>query len=559
MRKRATEYFEELAQHDLTEEFKCVNALQKTPWQINRRVLSVLRQAWDSGQEWGGLPPRDDLPLPPYPFTIEPSELNEGQLKEFKLFRKRRGEVHQHNNRTMSLRILIERTLQLAEEYAERAEFYYVWQLDFRSRKYPMESFMSPQTGDAGKSLLQFAFGVHIKDDADARWLAIHGANMYGNDKVSMEDRELFAYMNTDMAKAIADDPFSNTEWIDADKPWQFLAWCFEWAEYSEVRERGMGEPFLTTLPCHADGTCNGLQHLSAILRDEEGGKSVNLLPSETPMDIYADVAVGALERIRNDAQDTGNILAHRALQYGVDRKMTKRSVMIVPYSGTRFACRDYVVEAIEERTKKTGHDFWGDEKYKAANYISNNIWEAINDKISAARTVMDYIRSIGDIYAKNQTVMQWTTPTGFLVWQCYSDMYKRRIKTAINGSIVKLNYMGQVENSVSRSKTLSGSSPNFIHSMDAAALTMTVNRCVDEGITDFAMVHDSYGTHSTNMPALSLFLREAFVSLYEENDVLGQLYDHAVKVLPNEDIPKPPTQGKLNIRDVLTSEYFFS
>lgn len=559
MRKRATEYFEELEQQDLTEEFKCVNALQRTPWQINKRVLSVLRQAWDSGQEWGGLPPRDDLPLPPYPFDAEPSELNEEQLKQFRLFRKRRGEVHQHNNRTMSLRILIERTLQMAEEYAERAEFYYVWQLDFRGRKYPMESFMSPQTGDAGKALLHFAFGVPIKNDADAKWLAIHGANVYGNDKISMEDREMFAYMNTEMAKAIADDPFSNTEWLEADKPWQFLAWCYEWADYTEVRERGMGEEFITTLPCHADGTCNGLQHLSAILRDEEGGKSVNLLPSEIPMDIYADVAVATMERIRKDSQDNGNDLAHRALHYGVDRKMTKRSVMIVPYSGTRFACRDYVVEAIDERTKKTGMDFWGDEKYKAANYISNHVWEAINDKIASARTVMDYIRSIGDLYAKNQKVMQWKTPTGFLVWQCYSDLYKRRIKTAINGNIIKLNYMGQVENSVSRSKTLSGSSPNFIHSMDAAALTMTVNRCVDAGISDFAMVHDSYGTHSTNMPAMSHFLREAFVSLYGENDVLKQLYDHAVQMLPNEDIPEPPTKGKLNIQDVLKSEYFFS
>lgn len=559
MRKRATQYFEELEKLDLNEEFRCVNALQQTPWAINKRVLAVLRQAWDSGQEWGGLPPRDDLPLPPYPFDVEPSELTEGQMKDFKLFRKRRGEVHQHNNRTMSLRILIERTLQMAEEYAERDEFYYVWQLDFRGRKYPMESFMSPQTGDAGKALLTFAYGVPIKNDEDAKWLAIHGANVYGNDKISLEDREMFAYMNTDMAKAVSADPYSNTQWLEADKPWQFLAWCFEWADYREVVERGMGEEFITYLPCHADGTCNGLQHLSAILRDEEGGKSVNLLPSDIPMDIYADVAVAATDRIRLDTKDSGNLLAHRALQYGIDRKMTKRSVMIVPYSGTRFACRDYVVEAIDERTKKTGLDFWGDDKYKAANYISNHIWEAINDKISSARTVMDYIRSIGDLYAKNQIVMQWTTPTGFLVWQSYSDMYKRRIKTAINGSIVKLNYMGQVENSVSRSKTLSGSSPNFIHSMDAAALTMTVNRCVDAGMRDFAMVHDSYGTHSTNMPAMSQFLREAFVDLYNSNDVLKQLYDHAVKMLPNEDIPLPPTRGKLNIKDVLESEYFFS
>ena len=53
MRKRTTEYFLELEKCDMSQELKCVNALQDTPWQINKHVLAVLRQAWDSGQTWG--------------------------------------------------------------------------------------------------------------------------------------------------------------------------------------------------------------------------------------------------------------------------------------------------------------------------------------------------------------------------------------------------------------------------------------------------------------------------------------------------------------------------
>ena len=558
MRKRTTEYFEELEKCDMSQELKCVNALQNTPWQINRKVLEVLREAWDSGQEYGGLPPREDLPLPVYPFDCEPSELTPAQQEEFKKFRKDRGAVHEHNNRTMSLRILIERTIQVAESYAEREEFYYVWQLDFRARKYPMESFLSPQAGDASKALLTFAFGCHINTPEDAKWLAIHGANCFGNDKISLDDRELFAYMNTEMAQEIAENPFGSMLWLDADKPWQFLAWCFEWAGYIECRDRG--EPFVTTLPCSADGSCNGLQHLSAILRDREGGKSVNLTKSLLPQDIYNDVAIKAMERIRKDAHTTNNPMAHQCLHFGITRKETKRSVMIVPYSGTRYSCREYVLEALKERIAKTGINPWGDELYLAANYMAEHIWEAISESISSARVVMDYIRSVAEVYAKHQKVMQWYTPTGMLVWQCYHEMNRRRIKTAINGSVVKLNYHSPIDDTVSRSKTLSGASPNMIHSLDAAALTMTVNRCLDEGIEDFAMVHDSYGTQSPRMNTMSKILRECFVDMYESNDVLQQLYDHAVKVLPDGvEIPKPPEKGDLSLQEVLQSEYFFS
>ena len=86
----------------------------------------------------------------------------------------------------------------------------------------------------------------------------------------------------------------------------------------------------------------------------------------------------------------------------------------------------------------------------------------------------------------------------------------------------------------------------------------MTVNKCLDVGIKDFAMVHDSYGTHSPNMEKMSELLREAFVEMYQDNDVLGQLRTHTEKVLQCE-VPKPPEIGELEIDKVLKSKYFFA
>ena len=52
MRNHVKNYIEELSKQDLSLEYECVNALQKTPWRINEFVLDTIRAAWDGGEEW---------------------------------------------------------------------------------------------------------------------------------------------------------------------------------------------------------------------------------------------------------------------------------------------------------------------------------------------------------------------------------------------------------------------------------------------------------------------------------------------------------------------------
>lgn len=552
MKESLQKYIKEVEAQDLTVEYECVNALQKTPWQVNEFVLDTVRTCWDSGQEWIGLPPRDALPIPPYPFSKEPKYLSEEELEQFKVFKAKRNAVYTANAKNMSKRIQVERTLQLAEEYVKVDNFWFVWQCDFRGRKYPVESFLSPQNADYSKALLEFSRSVAINSSEDAQWLAIHGANVFGVDKISLEDREMWAYMNTDKAIDVFTDPFNNKWWQEADKPWQALAWCKEWAEYNAARANG--EPYETRLPCASDGSCNGLQHLSAMLRDSEGGRAVNLTPSDEPQDIYSDVARRATELLEQD----GSEMAMHLLNIGVCRKLTKRSVMIVPYSGTRHACRDYIMEALAE--KCTGNNPWGDEFFEASMVLSGFVWQAIGDVIVSAFSAMQYIKDVAKLYVDNGIPFTWTTPTNLIVRQFYTDRKSKRIKTHIAGSLVALRYFEDVGDKIDSRKTLSGASPNFVHSLDAAALTMTVHECLKDGILDYAMVHDSYGTHSPNMPRLNKRLREAFVSMYQEHDVLLNLYEDAVVSLPEGTlVPPPPPKGGLDLTEVLQSDYFFA
>jgi len=172
---------------------------------------------------------------------------------------------------------------------------------------------------------------------------------------------------------------------------------------------------------------------------------------------------------------------------------------------------------------------------------------------------VMDYIKDVGAVYAEHNRHMEWVTPTNWLVMQNYNEVEKRRITSLINGNTIQLVLNRDIPNQVSKRRTGSGASPNFIHSMDAAAMTKTINTCKQQGIRHFAMVHDSYGTHSSEMPRLSDVLRQEFVQMYTEHDVLTMLRQHAIVTLGTEDVPTPPSQGSLDINNVLKSQYFFA
>src|SRR5690606_3630405 len=60
---------------------KAVNAIQATPWRINREILQVVSYVYDKNLGWGGLPKAIDLEEIPYPFPdMKREDMNEEQL-----------------------------------------------------------------------------------------------------------------------------------------------------------------------------------------------------------------------------------------------------------------------------------------------------------------------------------------------------------------------------------------------------------------------------------------------------------------------------------------------
>jgi DNA-directed RNA polymerase len=60
-------------------------------------------------------------------------------------------------------------------------------------------------------------------------------------------------------------------------------------------------EQYETSLHVHVDGSCNGLQHYTALSRDLNGGYEVGLMDRDRPGDVYSKVLDIVLEKVLLD------------------------------------------------------------------------------------------------------------------------------------------------------------------------------------------------------------------------------------------------------------------
>lgn len=543
-----------LEQADLSVVYGAVNAIQETPWQINTSVLDVMQQLAKTNSAIAGMVSKDDLKLPDKPHDID---TNEEALRQWKWDAR---DVHIANVKLRNDRMRQEQLLDLANRFRDQPAIYFPHTLDFRGRAYPVPQMLNPQGSDPVKALLRFAEGKPLGKDG-MHWLAVHGANCFGVDKVPFEDRVAWVQQHEFEIWKCAMEPLDSLWWTEADSPWCFLAFCFEWAGAYHT-----GPDFVSHLPVALDGSCNGLQHFSAMLRDPIGGAAVNLLPSEKPQDIYksvADVVLGKLKQYAN-SEEAGEEAAQKARwayawrHFGIDRKVTKRPVMVLPYGGTARSCLKYVDEAIKEKIAGGQAHNLGDELPQAIAWLSSLVWASIGDVVVAAREAMDWLQKVSRVVSKENKPLTWETPSGFVVLQAIYAQKLSLVKTKLNGSIVRLTNMKETEK-INPQKQATSFSPNFVHSMDASAMMLTVAQMGQRGYRSFAMIHDSYAVHACDTPELARVIREEFVEMYRSNPLAALRWRLINELENSEKLPELPTSGTLQIEEVLKSAFFFA
>ena len=524
-------------QHDPLAHREAVNAMQRTPWKINQRVFEVQQLIYTKGLGVG-LPSNEKVAPKPFPEHLRDvvkGTYSVQQKEEVTAWKVMAKSAYGREQKRKATTIAYMQTYKLAKELQDWDEFYYVYTCDFRGRIYCATSGLSPQGADTAKGIIQFARAEKL-GTTGVKWLAIQGANTFGEDKLSYDDRVSWVERNEPHIRQVVADPLNYREWWgSADKPYQFLAFCFEWADC----DYGRNTQTTSSIPVGLDGSCNGLQHFSAMLRDEVGAAATNLSNSDKPQDIYQEVADKCAEAIK----DLDEPCAVKWTEVGLTRKVAKRPVMTLPYGAKQKSAR----AAIFEWATDYWHLFKLDEKHtwEQAKWLTPHLWDAISDTVVAARAAMDWLqKNVGKGYC------HWLTPIGFPVYQYYKEVPTTRVQTKLCGiTEIWLNDFdcyGDPKHSQQRS----GIAPNFVHSIDSTHMVMTIN------MTDFkcyAMIHDDFGTHAGHTEVLFKAIRDSFHKLYANHDPLAEWAEQTGVALETM-----PEKGTYNIDDINKASYFF-
>lgn len=567
IRHHTKPYLEELESADMPLVYKAINAIQATSWKINRPILQAMRQVWEGGGSLGNLPTREDEPLPPKPADIEHDE------EALLAWKRMAAPVHATNARQKSKRLALMQKLWVAEKLADFPQIYFPHNMDFRGRVYPIPAGgPSPQGDDVAKALLTFAKG-HPLGSGGSRWLAIHLANLFGVDKVSFESRVNWVEENEAAILDSAAQPLDGQRfWTTADKPWQALAACVEWAGY-----KAQGESFCSHLPIALDGSNSGLQHFTALLRDSQAAPHVNLVDSSVPGDLYAVIAAKAQD-LANRSDDPK---AEPWKGDRITRKIAKGPCMTYAYSATRHGMARQIegtLNDLDDEARRQGREphLRGADNNQAAFWLAGVIVNLVGQEVQLAKRGMDWLREVMNLVSKADLPIWWTTPMDLPVLQRYPKINSRSVEVFFQGRTMQLlvagaggdasiiNHLEGTDGAWSDAyASRSGIAPNFIHSLDAAHLMKVANCCADRGIHNLAVIHDSFGTHAARTDELAEILRQTFVDLYEGNPLVAfrESVQEQLKDYPDlvKQIPALPDQGDLDLGTIMQARYMFA
>ena len=530
---------------DMVQVYKALDVLGKTPWKINRAVFNIMVDVWNSGEAIANIAPLDpkmDYPSDPGPNASK----DERRHYAYKVKQIDNVKDGYHSNRCFQ-----NFQLEVAKAFLKE-RFYFPHNMDFRGRAYPVPPYLNHMGADHCRGLLVFGNGRELGANG-LNWLRVHLANVFGYDKASLAERRDFAHEHIGEIYDSAKNPLSGRRWwLKAEDPWQCLATCIE---LTNALDSSDPTKFVSHLPIHQDGTCNGLQHYAALGGDPIGARQVNLEPGDRPSDIYTAVAVMVQERIAEDAKagDAMGIL----LDGKIKRKVVKQTVMTNVYGVTFAGAKLQVLRQLEDLYPEM---FASDPRklFLASSYVARKIFQSLSIMFTGAHDIQYWLgecasricdafspqqiewlkesaagnkqsvpfsvtptnqKSIQDEHSRFKSSVIWTSPLKMPIVQPYRKTSTKHVKT----NLQKINLVEpSVADPVSKRKQLQAFPPNFIHSLDATHMFLSALKCNELGLS-FAAVHDSFWTHAADVDTMNLVIRDAFIKMHSEN-IVGRL-----------------------------------
>ncbi|KAM5190038.1 DNA-directed RNA polymerase, mitochondrial isoform 2-T2 [Callospermophilus lateralis] len=530
-------------------------------WRVNGRVLDLVLELFrDKGcSRLGVPPPPSEAPrpreghLPPGASPAHKAELRRELASCLKVAR----EMH-------SLRVDALYRLSLAQHLRHRI-FWLPHNMDFRGRTYPCPPHFNHLGSDLARALLEFAEGRPLGPHG-LTWLKIHLVNLTGlRKRDSLQARLAFADKMMDHILDSADQPMTGRKWwMESEEPWQTLACCMEVAQAVRAPDPAA---YVSHLPVHQDGSCNGLQHYAALGRDSVGAASVNLLPSDLPQDVYSGVAAQVEVFRRQDA--ARGMRVAQVLEGFISRKVVKQTVMTVVYGVTRYGGRLQIEKRLRELDNFPQEFVWD-----ASHYLVRQVFSSLQEMFSSTRAIQRWLTESARLISQAGWAVEWVTPLGIPVIQPYHHDSKFLVKGGLQS--ITCSNSRDTSQKPNTLKQKNGFPPNFIHSLDSTHMMLTALHCYRKGLT-FVSVHDCFWTHAADVPVMNQVCREQFVRLHSQ-PILQDLSQFLVKRFGSSPSTRPqslsqrvlttklletllsvPETGAFDLEQVKHSTYFFS
>lgn len=514
---------------------RVANKLQDVPYVINRKMFQLIEKLWTASHS-SGIPSRQPVEhdeIPEYLAVMLDAgiELVGEDYTAFLAWKAHKKQTHREEIKRRALVRAFVNTINAARELVPWEEFYYVWTACFRGRLYPATSALQPQGHESARSMILFKNGKPLTASG-MQWLAAIGGNLFGI-KGDRTERAAWAYENTAFIKRCAETPLA-VEWVDADKPLQFIAWCFEW----EKCGYGTKPETLSHWIGGVDGTNNGLQHLSAMVRDPHGAFMTNLTSSAEKQDAYQVVADAMLRKLQ-ELQDGVAELWQIAMP---GRDLAKMPMMVLVYGATKQTCRKHCIDWVYKN--KDRFDVQEEALYDIATYGANCLWEAIEEEIPEVIKLMQWLQA-----NSSGRYVAFISHVGFPVYQYYMKAKMLPVMTQLAGTVSLACYDTDDDSAVPNNyKQRNGIVPNLVHSLDSAHLVMVVDAVEFE----MSAVHDEYLAHCCNLDRLQQVTITKFHELHS-TDVLAEWARQQ-----GIDAQYLPKYGEWDVNEVLESQHLF-
>ena len=279
-------------------------------------------------------------------------------------------------------------------------ELYYPIFLDWRGRMYSKGEYINYQSHKTALALLRFskerpitAVGIY--------YLKCYGASLYGVG-TSNETRVLWVEDNQDSINSL------NIEFIRKAKNIPlFVAFCME---YKKCVSFINPTEYLSSFPVIIDCTCNGMQHIAAMMQDVHIAHKVNLIYSDVIEDLYTEVAKKVSQKLN--------------VTFELTRKMVKKVVMTVPYNVTLYSATEYFVSNFvydpETRTYTPESNPDCHLSFKELQTFSAAIYKEFFEIHPALQLVVKYFKAMADLLSEAECPITWHTPSGMRITQKY-------------------------------------------------------------------------------------------------------------------------------------------